>query len=618
MHITTNSRTISATLSDEAYKAFPGPVLVLAGPGTGKTYQLARRVQFLVSQKSAKADEITIISFTQEAARSMQNKMQEQGAPEFVHKENRPSRISTMHSLGQAIIKENARFFGLTDDFTLITDDEIRLILFRDAALNIGLDLNLGDTAKDDKLKGNQNPSRESRLIAAEYDSILRRCNAIDYDDQIVLACRLLSADHGIREKWQASSRFLLVDEYQDINPAQFELICLLSQPHRDGLFVVGDDDQSIYHFRGGSPRYIREFSDHFGSSSKIIQMATSWRCKKLIMKVANALVAMHDKKRVPKAEPIFMQDDEGDVRIHNSPSAQREARLIASIIKKEIEKGIKEPRSSYILVPTRNYAPQIEEALTQADIPFSMQASESKTLKKLFAIKEWCEHPTSDLLTRQVIQFVVDTGTKHIPGSKSRLTEKLKQREEALAKIAGLWKSTTANESSFWTHLKQNADESLKEVANALASISTAYEGNFEEFLKLTQQICRPWPTSKAFFNEMENFEKGKKRPTQISSHMVRILTIQNSKGLQANNVFIVGLEEGTLPRSTDEREIAEDARLLFVAITRATDVVHLGHARLRKGSTTFKEESHGLKESRFLRNLPIAEEKHHYHQAK
>jgi superfamily I DNA/RNA helicase len=246
------------------------------------------------------------------------------------------------------------------------------------------------------------------------------------------------------------------------------------------------------------------------------------------------------------------------------------------------------------------------------------MQASESKTLKKLFAIKEWCEHSTSDLLTRQVIQFVVDTGTKQIPGSKSRLPEKLKQREEALAKIAGLWKSTTANESSLWTHLKQSADESLKEVADALASISTTYESNFEEFLKLAQQICRPWPTRKAFFNEMENFEQGKKRLTQIGSHMVRILTIQSSKGLQANNVFIVGLEEGTLPRSTDEREIAEDARLLFVAITRATDVVHLVHARLRKGSTTFKEESHGLKESRFLRNLPIPEEKHHYQQAK
>jgi superfamily I DNA/RNA helicase len=282
-----------------------------------------------------------------------------------------------MHSLGHAIIKENARFFGLSDDFKVIEDDEIRRVLFRDAALNVALDQDLGNTAMDEKLKGNQSPSAESQLIAAEYDSILRRCDAIDHDDQILLACRILQAVQGVREKWQAECRFLLVDEYQDINPVQFELISLLSQPHRDGLFVVGDDDQSIYHFRGGSPRYIREFGDYFGPSARIIQMATSRRCKKTILEVANVLVALYDKKRVPKAVPFFTQADEGDVRIHNCPSAKREAGLIASIIKKEIEQGIKEHRSSFILVPTRNYTPPLAEALTRANIAFSLQASD-------------------------------------------------------------------------------------------------------------------------------------------------------------------------------------------------------------------------------------------------
>ena len=611
----TTSQPLSVNLSDEAYKVFPGPVLVLAGPGTGKTYQLARRIQFLTSEIGAQADQITVITFTQEAARSMSKKLEQRCAGEFVPEENRPIRISTMHSLGHAIISDNVRSVGLKPGFTLIEEDEIRKILFGDAALNAGFDHDKGLIAMEARVTGSHVLSEESQLITAEYESILRRCNAIDHDDQILLAVKLLRSNEKVRQKWQAEARFLLVDEYQDINPAQFELICLLSEPYRAGLFVVGDDDQSIYHFRGGSPRFIRGFADHFGSGTQVIQMATSRRCKRSILEVANSLVARHDKGRVPKSTPIFKQEDEGDVMVHNCPSEQREATIVAAIIKSEIEKGENGIRSSFILIPNRNYIPLIEEALTRAEIPFSVQMSESKPLRRLFAIEEWCQQPASDLLTRRLIQFAVDIGTPHIPGSMSKTADKLKARNDASLEIAKLWKSQGAEIQSLRSALAQSTHSSLKEVADILTAIEKAHGEDFGEFLRLAQKHCKPWASRKAFFDEMKTVEKSKKRPSQTGLHTVRIMTMQSCKGLQADFVFIVGLEEGTFPRGSSDEEVSEEARLLFVAITRAIDVVHLFHARLREGAVTYKTKSYGLKESRFLKNLPG---KRQYHPAK
>jgi DNA helicase-2/ATP-dependent DNA helicase PcrA len=469
-----------------------------------------------------------------------------------------------------------------------------------------------------ERVTGSTSLSKESQLIIDEYESILRRCNAIDHDDQILLATKLLRSKDTICQKWQAEARFLLVDEYQDINPAQFELISLLSEPHRAGLFVVGDDDQSIYHFRGGSPRFIREFADHFGSAVQIIQMATSRRCKRLILEAANALVALHDKARVPKATPIFEQEDPGEVIIHDCPSDQREATIVATLIKHEIEKGGKEHHSSFILVPNRNYVPHIEEALTRANIPFGIQASESKPLRRLFAIEEWCEQSANDLLTRQLIQFVVDVGTPHIPSSKSTRPDKLKERNEALQEVARLWKIPHTGDRSLWAALTQSPQDSLKDIAGILTAMEKTHSSEFGEFLRLVQDHCKPWASRRAFFDEMRTIEKSKKRLAQSGSHSVRIMTMQSSKGLQANNVFIVGLEEGNIPRGISEEEISEDARLLFVAITRAIDVVHLSHARLRTGAVTFKAKSHDLKESRFLKTMPVPKGKRPYHPAK
>src|SRR5579863_4280169 len=246
------------TLSDEAYSRYPGPILVLAGPGTGKTYQLAKRIQFLTTSLHARGDEITVITFTQEAAQSMREKLERKDVPEFVPVDMRPGIISTMHSLGHRIIEENLREAGLCTDFKVLEGKELRKLIFIDAAMRVNESEEQGRCAYEERKRGKRELSEVSKKICAEYERLLRACNHIDFDDQIGLACDLLTGHDRIAAQWRGRARYLLVDEYQDINAAQFELIRLLSASSREGLFVVGDDDQSIYHFRGGSPEFIR------------------------------------------------------------------------------------------------------------------------------------------------------------------------------------------------------------------------------------------------------------------------------------------------------------------------------------------------------------------------
>src|SRR5580704_11380523 len=232
-------------ISDEAFGIYPGPLLILAGPGTGKTFQIAKRLQFLTGELAVPCEQVTVITFTQEATQSMRRKLSDRGKPEFIPAEKRPGTIKTMHSLGHAIIEENIEAVGLIKDFKVIEERELRETLFIDAALRVGESELDGLNALDDRVKGKRQLSDQSLRISTEYERLLRACNCIDFDDQIVVASSLLKNNAQVRECWQTRARHLLVDEYQDINPAQFEFICELSEASRAGLFVVGDDDQS-------------------------------------------------------------------------------------------------------------------------------------------------------------------------------------------------------------------------------------------------------------------------------------------------------------------------------------------------------------------------------------
>lgn len=220
-----------------------GPVLLLAGPGTGKTYQLGRRIKHLVEKQQVPPDQITVVTFTTVAAQNMRDRISDDARPElYVPYSHQPKHICTLHSFGYRVIRENLTSLGFKSPPRVVTDDRLRSILISDAAQLAGHRREDGNETTQCRQCGDCKPSDAGKCrICQAYQEILRGCSAVDHDEQILLACRILRETPVVLEKYRTQTRHLLIDEYQDINAAQFELIRLLSDGQRDGLFVVGD-----------------------------------------------------------------------------------------------------------------------------------------------------------------------------------------------------------------------------------------------------------------------------------------------------------------------------------------------------------------------------------------
>src|SRR5512136_68095 len=344
-----------------SYREYPGPILLLAGPGTGKTWQLAMRVKYLIEQRGVTPDQMTIVTFTNEAARNMRERLAE---PDIaIQADKIPSLICTMHSLGNTIIGSAPGMFGLPGEYNVINEDDPREILLQDATTIAGYGRDLWRHADDCRRKGACRPDeeRDRCKICREYKVLMRKCSSVDYDDQIMLACDALKTNETLLAEWQARAQYLLVDEYQDINEAQCELINLLTARHPEGLFAVGDDDQSIYSFRGGSPKYIQEFGQYFGKQSKLGRLAKSWRCPEHILMGARAVIAAYYPDSTPKPEPIFCESMRGGEKIvfYDVPSYEWEANIIASIALEKIKEG-----TVTVIIPNSKYLPPIKQAL--------------------------------------------------------------------------------------------------------------------------------------------------------------------------------------------------------------------------------------------------------------
>lgn len=613
-------------VSDEAYKYNGGPVLLLAGPGTGKTWQLAQRIKFLTSDKKAAADEITVITFTREAAKGMRAKLEEKGSNEYIEPDNRPSRISTMHSLGHQILFENPTKVGLKDDFYVVEDSRIREPIMRDAAILLGYTEKDAKEAFRDRAVANVQTSEKSKQIVQKYEEILRACNSIDYDDQINLACKLLKENEEILKKYSQNSKYLLVDEYQDINQGQYELIELLSRGNRTGLFVVGDDDQSIYSFRGGTPIFIRNFKNNFGDSSAIIQMRTSRRCPANVLECANSIVAKFDSQRLQKGNYIYKKSDPGKVVVHDCPSDDREAEIIGAILKGDSEslelcdQCKRLPKRTYfILVPNKNYSHKIQQKLKHFGIPFDSKFGETnKGFSPFVLIQDWVKK-SSSFQTRQIIELLIEGGAiENLPNSKVRLKQKIDVRTKGLKDIASLWCKVITDHKTFLEVLIEEVKNNaiVKGISEKLQELKLSYEkGKVPDFLQKVSSYTKPWSSIDNFFDDISI------ETVRSSGHgpHVRILTLQSSKGLQANLVFIIGMEEDAIPRKASSDEaLAEEARLFFVGMTRAEDQLHLFKCRKRTSAASYKPIPNEVKQSRFLEHFPDDKHEKQFHQPK
>ncbi len=595
---------------------FPGPVALVAGPGSGKTTRLARRIKHLVEDRGADPEEITVITFTREAARNMKERLTppaKDGMPDVtLPSERHPATICTMHSLGWTIIGENAARLDMPPGCGLLSK-HMRQLLFEDAARLCGKDSALAWQCADRKSKHGEPEGDEERQVFDAYRRILRACNVIDHDDQIILACQLLREYDDVREDWQRKATHLLVDEYQDINRAQLELIQLLSGRDASGLFVVGDDDQSIYGFRGAEPDYIRNFADHF-DGGKIVPIADCFRCQPHVIRAAHGFIEAFNPDRIEKLEPKCILPEGSPVVVHNVPSDIREAEVIATIAAAALREG-----DVLVLLPKPDYAEPLKAKLREHRIAFDAPPQRDSDATLIFmALRDWLANPENNLAFRELMQAAADGGVLGIPGPRAWSAKKVTERQTAMIRISNLWNGVFGG-ASLREALQDAAptDDLCAAMVKLADELAQATAGSPTELGQRTFKALKPWPSAKRMLNELATSRTDAHGPREGDANFVRIMTMRNSKGLEAETVFVVGLEEGAFPRrdsSTDQFE--EDARLFYVSMTRAKKELHLFHARTRSGGMTYKSKSFSMKPSPFLGGLPKPHCEHKYHQ--
>ncbi len=594
---------------DAAARLYPGPLLVIGGPGTGKTECLARRIRWLVVEKSISPENITVITFTFEATRNMKSRISDpSNGPAYVEPSKQPKRISTMHSLGLEIIRNHHGELGLKEGFKVQTLDVLREVLFGDAAQLAGFPRDFGRQVMMKKVFGDTGMLNENESsVLAEYDRIMRASGAIDYDDQILLACKLLESKSEVLHEYQEKSTFLLVDEYQDINASQFRLIQLLCGGNVEGLFVVGDDDQSIYSFRGGSPKFIREFAKDYGERATVIKLQTSKRCAETIIKGAYAVVRQFNKDRLEKPDLSFADSRRGEIVLHDAPDQEGEARDIVRAIS-----NFPPGSEIMILVPSRGFSEPIKRALLRERIGFDCKmVIELEGFRTIDAVREWLEDENDNFAFRLVMQAVVDSGSCNVPSVRVKKQEKKDARNRALENIAKLWKGVIKEGKKLSETLGLASKEkgSLAEIVmNSVNEIRNASSGELSVFLEVLGRTTRPWANPKRFLEVSKTaLDEVEGRKGAGGGPNVRILSMRLAKGLEADIVYVIGLEKGIFPKGEPQTEQArEESRLFFVAMTRAKEQLHLYHCRKRTSDITHVNPSYRLPKSPFISAIP------------
>jgi len=319
----------------------------------------------------------------------------------------------------------------------------VKRLLFRDAALILGFTENDSSDASKCKSCGDCSdfPHGEYCQICEKYREIMSKCNYIDFDDQIHFACRILESYPDILEKYQAQAEHLLVDEYQDINAAQFKMIELLSKENREGLFAVGDDAQSIYAFRGGDPKFILRFRNDF-PSAEVTTLAHSRRCHKRIMEDSFRVLERHYPDWTGKPKLEYHKEIGDQPYIWHLPSEKTEAKFVAVIAKEAVQ----QKKTVLILVPKKEFFQLLMDALTKRKVPHSCSIDllpDRVEIAKRFT--DWVQNPSDSFQTRLIIEDLINKGIASVPGANKMSNAKketFEKRIEVETEIARLWEA--------------------------------------------------------------------------------------------------------------------------------------------------------------------------------
>lgn len=618
-----------------------GPLLILAGAGSGKTRVLTHRIAYLIEEKGINPWNILAITFTNKAAGEMRERVDD-----IVGFGSESIWVSTFHSTCVRILRRHIDRLGYDNNFTIYDSDDQKTLM-KDVCKLLQIDtktyrertiLSAISSAKDEMVTPEEyelnayGDFSKKKIAEAykEYERQLKANNALDFDDLLVKTVQLFQTQPEILEYYQDRFRYIMVDEYQDTNTVQFKLISLLAAKYKN-LCVVGDDDQSIYKFRGANIQNILSFEKEF-EHTKVIKLEQNYRSTSTILDAANAVIKNNVGR---KAKSLWTENGEGEkIQFRQFDTAYDEAEYIVGDIRERVDNGKAAYCDHAVLYRTNAQSRLFEEKMITANIPYKIVGGVNfyarKEIKDLLAYLKTIDNGRDDLAVRRIINVPKrGIGLTTV----NRITEAAQQRGisfyEALCSadlVPGLGRSISKLESfaAMIEYFRKEAEHlSITELMEEILT-ETGYveelkaEGeeeaevrlqNIDEFLNKIaayEESCEEeLPTLSGFLEEVALVADIDSLDEE--SDYVVLMTLHSAKGLEFPYVYLAGMEDGIFPSymtitADDPTEIEEERRLCYVGITRAKKELAMTCARRRmiRGETQYN------KMSRFLKEVP------------
>lgn len=621
-----------------AVRAVEGPELVLAGAGSGKTKVLTYRVAYLVSI-GVPIHNILCLTFTNKAANEMKLRTEKLlGMDENGGGRNFGSWIGTFHSLFGKMLRMEADKLGYTSNYSIYDEeDSLRLIkqilrernLSEEVFVPAGIRWQISRSKNSLVLPSQLEQSAKSRMdqvtseVYAAYEERLKNSNAMDFDDLLMKPIVLFNRDRSTLEKYQNKFRFVLVDEYQDTNRAQYMLLKLLAEKHRN-LCVVGDDAQSIYSWRGADLQNILDFQSDY-RDAKVVRLEQNYRSTGKILKAANSVI-VHNQRKLDKE--LWTENHEGDkLSVLECESDRDEGYKIVQRIRDESIKDKLQLKDFVVLFRTNSQSRSLEEAFNRGGIPYIIVGGvafyKRKEIRDLLAYLKLIVNPQDDASFLRIVNFpargIGDVTIDYVRSFASKEQKPLlatAERVDEMVEIQPRQKNQLKQFARLINKYNKLKDElSVGELSRSLTDElgivrslkdentveSQNRMDNIQEFLAgiAEFQTENPEGTLQDFLAEVSLIADVDRWDTKRNS--VTLMTIHAAKGLEFPVVFVSGLEEGLFPLGSKEQdELEEERRLFYVAITRAQKKVYLSYARqrFRFGKLSYQAPSRFLAE--------------------
>ena len=624
----------------EAVQCTEGPLLILAGAGSGKTRVLTYRIAHLIEDCGVNPWNILAITFTNKAAGEMRERVDR-----IVGYGSESVWVSTFHSACVRILRRYIDRLGYDTNFT-IYDTEDQKTVMKDVCRRLELDsklykeravLSVISNAKNEYISPNEfqlqvrGDFRMEKMAQAylEYQKELKKNNALDFDDLLVKTVELFQSCPDVLESYQERFRYIMVDEYQDTNTVQFKLISILAKKYHN-LCVVGDDDQSIYKFRGANIKNILDFEEVF-PDAKVVKLEQNYRSTKHILDTANAVIA-HNRGRKEKA--LWTENGEGEpVFFQQFQTGYDEAEYVAGEIRKKVRNGEAEYKDFAVLYRTNAQSRLFEEKFLYANIPYKLIGGVNfysrKEIKDVLAYLKTIDNGKDDLAVRRIINVpkrgIGNVSLNKVQNYAEDMGMSFFEALEDAEHVPGLGRAAIKIQ-PFVTLIHELrlrlADMSLEELIEEILD-RTGYSQELKE--EDTDEAKARLENIDEFISKAVSYEEGEEHPTlsgfleevalvadidslEESDNRVLLMTLHSAKGLEFPYVFLAGMEDGLFPSymsiaaDNPVEEIEEERRLCYVGITRAMKELTLTCARVRM----IRGENQYNNISRFIREIP------------